>query len=583
MEGCVLTGSSQKAYGSYLAYIVEWRAAANPAANTSDVTVNVYLSHYAVSISAKPISCTVNGVTKQASSQPLSQSAKVKRKSLLASFSFPGTAHAADGTLSCAVSSAWSCALTYSGAYYASMAVSGTLTGDKIPRASSIASLSTNVPLDGASPLAVHIDRAVPSYTHTVRFVFGTKSYTVQNAAQEASFVPPQDWLAEIPAASAGIGTCTVETYNGAAYVGSASKGFILLCPEDAVPVMADPVVTRVQNAVPAAWDLYLQNLSGVKIEAAGASGVFGSAVKSYKIECAGYTSDTSSLTVEKLPLAGDAAYTVTVTDTRGKSAVKSGSIQVAPYAPPAVDSLAAYRCDQAGNRLENGTYLCIKAGASYTVIGENLLSLSAQILLNGGVLYTRTLLAGQAAVIGPVQADKAYDVKVTAADLFSSGERWAMVSSTRYYLHFKKGGGRGVAFGKAAEHDGAVELAPELDLMLKGEALSDFVTETGESGGWTYRKWHSGMAECWGMFTEDVAWTTPIGGLYYSGFITKTLPFAMQDLVVVGEMDATSFFCNADQVDSTTIHFRSVRAVSVSAACHIHILVRGMAAEGTA
>ena len=84
-------------------------------------------------------------------------------------------------------------------------------------------------------------------------------------------------------------------------------------------------------------------------------------------------------------------------------------------------------------------------------------------------------------------------------------------------------------------------------------------------------------------MFTEDVAWTTPIGGLYYSGFITKTLPFAMQDLVVVGEMDATSFFCNADQVDSTTIHFRSVRAVSVSAACHIHILVRGMAAEGTA
>ena len=40
-----MTGSSQKAYGSYLAYIVEWRAAANPAANTSDVTVNVYLSH----------------------------------------------------------------------------------------------------------------------------------------------------------------------------------------------------------------------------------------------------------------------------------------------------------------------------------------------------------------------------------------------------------------------------------------------------------------------------------------------------------------------------------------------------------
>lgn len=578
-----MTGSSQKAYGSYLAYIVEWRAAANPAANTSDVTVNVYLSHYAVSISAKPISCTVNGVTKQASSQPLSQSAKVKRKSLLASFSFPGTAHAADGTLSCAVSSAWSCALTYSGAYYASMAVSGTLTGDKIPRASSIASLSTNVPLDGASPLAVHIDRAVPSYTHTVRFVFGTKSYTVQNAAQEASFVPPQDWLAEIPAASAGIGTCTVETYNGAAYVGSASKGFILLCPEDAVPVMADPVVTRVQNAVPAAWDLYLQNLSGVKIEAAGASGVFGSAVKSYKIECAGYTSDTSSLTVEKLPLAGDAAYTVTVTDTRGKSAVKSGSIQVAPYAPPAVDSLAAYRCDHAGNRLENGTYLCIKAGASYTVIGENLLSLSAQILLNGGVLYTRTLLAGQAAVIGPVQADKAYDVKVTAADLFSSGERWAMVSSTRYYLHFKKGGGRGVAFGKAAEHDGAVELAPELDLMLKGEALSDFVTETGESGGWTYRKWHSGMAECWKFTQIQINVTTAAGSLYYSDLIPIQLPFAMTDVTFTGSVGQLETLVNPGQPDAEHINFRVMRCTQHSYNTDIALLVKGRWKEAEA
>ena len=583
MEGCILTGSSQKAYGSYLAYIVEWRAAANPAANTSDVTVNVYLSHYAVSISAKPISCTVNGVTRQAASQPLSQSAKVKRKSLLASFSFPGTAHAADGTLSCAVSSAWSCALTYSGAYYASMAVSGTLTGDKIPRASSIASLSTNVPLDGASPLAVHIDRAVPSYTHTVRFVFGTKSYTVQNAAQEASFVPPQDWLAEIPAASAGIGTCTVETYNGAAYVGSASKGFILLCPEDAVPVMADPVVTRVQNAVPAAWDLYLQNLSGVKIEAAGASGVFGSAVKSYKIECAGYTSDTSSLTVEKLPLAGDAAYTVTVTDTRGKSAVKSGSIQVAPYAPPAVDSLAAYRCDHAGNRLENGTYLCIKAGASYTVIGENLLSLSAQILLNGGVLYTRTLLAGQAAVIGPVQADKAYDVKVTAADLFSSGERWAMVSSTRYYLHFKKGGGRGVAFGKAAEHDGAVELAPELDLMLKGEALSDFVTETGESGGWTYRKWHSGMAECWKFTQIQINVTTAAGSLYYSDLIPIQLPFAMTDVTFTGSVGQLETLVNPGQPDAEHINFRVMRCTQHSYNTDIALLVKGRWKEAEA
>ena len=276
-------------------------------------------------------------------------------------------------------------------------------------------------------------------------------------------------------------------------------------------------------------------------------------------------------------------AYTVTVTDTRGKSAVKSGSIQVAPYAPPAVDSLAAYRCDQAGNRLENGTYLCIKAGASYTVIGENLLSLSAQILLNGGVLYTRTLLAGQAAVIGPVQADKAYDVKVTAADLFSSGERWAMVSSTRYYLHFKKGGGRGVAFGKAAEHDGAVELAPELDLMLKGEALSDFVTETGESGGWTYRKWHSGMAECWKFTQIQINVTTAAGSLYYSDLIPIQLPFAMTDVTFTGSVGQLETLVNPGQPDAEHINFRVMRCTQHSYNTDIALLVKGRWKEAEA
>lgn len=47
---------------------------------------------------------------------------------------------------------------------------------------------------------------------------------------------------------------------------------------------------------------------------------------------------------------------------------------------------------------------------------------------------------------------------------------------------------------------------------------INDYVTAKGTSGGWTYRKWNSGVAECW----RRISFTTSIngggsGGIYYA------------------------------------------------------------------
>lgn len=44
---------------------------------------------------------------------------------------------------------------------------------------------------------------------------------------------------------------------------------------------------------------------------------------------------------------------------------------------------------------------------------------------------------------------------------------------------------------------------------------LADYVVEQGTSGIWTYRKWASGIAECWGNSTYTVNITSPWGSLY--------------------------------------------------------------------
>lgn len=57
----------------------------------------------------------------------------------------------------------------------------------------------------------------------------------------------------------------------------------------------------------------------------------------------------------------------------------------------------------------------------------------------------------------------------------------------------------------------------------------TDYVVEQGTSGIWTYRKWNSGIAECWGTYTASIAITTSSAayGGYRSGALNlPTYPF---------------------------------------------------------
>ena len=53
--------------------------------------------------------------------------------------------------------------------------------------------------------------------------------------------------------------------------------------------------------------------------------------------------------------------------------------------------------------------------------------------------------------------------------------------------------------------------------LRVGGSSAVDFVVEQGTSGIWTYRKWDSGVAECWGEKTWTITSWSTWGSLYYS------------------------------------------------------------------
>lgn len=58
------------------------------------------------------------------------------------------------------------------------------------------------------------------------------------------------------------------------------------------------------------------------------------------------------------------------------------------------------------------------------------------------------------------------------------------------------------------------------------GASGIDYIVDEGTDGIWTYRKWASGVAECWGYVSaSSTAMTTHYGSMYYSSLITQAFP----------------------------------------------------------
>lgn len=82
---------------------------------------------------------------------------------------------------------------------------------------------------------------------------------------------------------------------------------------------------------------------------------------------------------------------------------------------------------------------------------------------------------------------------------------------------------------------------------LLDSNNTADRVIEQGTSGIWTYRKWNSGIAECWGIHTMTSSCTAAWGALYYSDKLSPRInyPFTFTS------RPQESVFCRGDSISS--------------------------------
>ncbi|MBR6300195.1 MAG: hypothetical protein IKR36_04785, partial [Clostridia bacterium] len=140
------------------------------------------------------------------------------------------------------------------------------------------------------------------------------------------------------------------QSYNGGTLTGTRTCTLTLNVPSTVVPSISSVTVEDTNSTVATRIQAYVKMLSTLSV-AITAAGSYGSTVSSYRTSLDGVTYTTASFTAsKKLSTAGDVTLTVTVTDTRGRTATYAETLTVLDYSYPYIRLFKADRCNSDGS-----------------------------------------------------------------------------------------------------------------------------------------------------------------------------------------------------------------------------------------
>lgn len=511
--------------------------------------------------------------------------------------------HNADGTGSVTLSAEWDCG--WDSAYTPRhLALSETVTLTTIPRASSVSASGDTL----GQAVTITISRASSSFTHILYYHCGSIrwDWIASDVDTSCIWIPPVSLAAQAPNASAVVLSVIVETYNGSTYIGESSVQMTLAVPSSVVPTLS--VATSDPTNVSATYGGYLQLRSKLKVDLT-ASGAQGSTIKAYSIKLGDiYAVAAASGTTDYLPTAGALTLTCTVTDSRGRTATETQTITVLAYRKPTISDISAARCNQDGTANRMGDYGKVTFSGSITALSnKNTAAYAVQYRevgtenwSNAGSVAAGDYAPSGAYVVFAADKSKRYEVRVVATDAFEAiGSALRDLPAAYALLHHAKhllsmGIGRlcdkanALQVGLKAYFDEDVEVSGELTsntikatsiLQISGSSVMDFVVEQGKIDVWTYRKWASGVAECWGQPSQSVASSGTFLGAYAfaARFPVPAGLFASVTEVNVNPRIGTEYAIPAYiNVLDTAISIEALSASSGTQTLSAHISVKG-------
>lgn len=411
--------------------------------------------------------------------------------------------HNADGSKSISVSASFNNADR--GTYLPTTgSCSGSLKLTTIPRATTP---SIDKPsLDCGSAIKISGTSASSNFSHKVYVTWnGTKTQigTIASGTTSPSFsyTIPTDWEKNIPGSTSGIATFTLETISGSTSVGSKTVNATIKVRSGVVPSIGTVSISDT-NSICAGIGQYVQSQSKLKFSIA-TSGNQGSTITSVSTKFNGQTYNGSTFTTQAIQNSGTLSYTITVTDSRGRTATKSGSVSVTAYNPPSLTNVSAKRANSSYVIDESsGTYALLHFKVGFTGLSnKNVTSFYIQYRASGATSWTKinswannyTLEQDYKAGNLFTSTTTTYEIAFGVKDKFMSDYSWQIVTVTPTYalINFGKDGKSLTFFGQ--DGNNANRLTVNGDLAINSVKENTSSTKMLVNGGNTvmYRDWN--------------------------------------------------------------------------------------------
>lgn len=358
----------------------------------------------------------------------------------------------------------------------------------------------------------------------TVTVTAGNTTILTTTTTGTSVTIPPTvaDTLYQsIPNASQGTYTVTV-TYSGH----TTNTNGTYKVGQAAAPTIGSGTYQDTDSTVTAITgnnQKIIQGKSKVQFTASGLSAKNSATLSSCKVTVNNtdypMTLSGSSATVSNITINSSEQTTavITVTDSRGLTGTKTVTLDIVEYQVPTVSATAKRR---------NGFYTAtdVNTSTNYTYIGSNAVTIQLKARVVGTSTYTVTQTLADGSNVVNLDNQYPWEIVLTITDSFGGSSTFNLSIGKGIPLFYFDIVKESVSMDMFPTHSNAFEVSG--DIYINGRKITDFVVDEGTDGIWTYRKWASGIAECWGYVSaSSTAMTTHYGSMYYSSLITQAFP----------------------------------------------------------
>lgn len=354
---------------------------------------------------------------------------------------------------------------------------SGTMTLTSIPRASQISDTALEGNRQLGSEHTLTITKKADKFTHQVWYrVFGSDWIDLgKNHGHIVKFTPPLTLAQHSPNSSEGKLDICVRTYDGNTQIGNDvySNGWYFSVPGSVQPTIGNFIASERSTKVAQILGSghYLQDASTINLAIVNAQGAYGSQIVNAEIMLDGEKQSGITATFHAKK-AGRLVATAKVTDSRGRTATRSLSINVISYSSPKIIAFLPARTGNSTNKGVSAQVITNVKAVSLNGQNKNKYTLKIEYSERNANRWTkvhetvetteqitRNISCGEF-----YDLTKSYDIRLTISDQFSNSISATQTISTSSVL--MSWGVDNIGIGKVPEKARTFEIALTTDFQ---------------------------------------------------------------------------------------------------------------------